>query len=534
VKPPPAPVSAVTSAAPPSGTGSNVSDHDAPPFAETAANGTCRPPAVVAVPAAVTVFPLAATYRSSARAAPDGSGSTTADHVRPLADSHAAGRVPAEPAATNPFAVAVTAFIWRSPSPSSAPARASVATRHPVRPREYQAAAMLPPLEACRPTITYPAGPAAAAEVTNPLPVNAPSPFADVHVFPPAEPTTTGRPLTPAAPPPVVPSPAATVPFAVVPPPTASHPEGPCVTLANWFCPAPPSTAGVAPAARAHVEPPSMDLHSAGDPPALPAATSVAPDDATALTATLAPEKSAAAFRAGGNPADSVDGAEPPVPLFAPATTTTAIPTATAVTVGMTRPVTKFLVRIAASRGVATRRAADGCGSAARAEAVFRRRMASTPRWPSSASALRRRAGGAWRMPGPWVRRARDGSALGGSARGGSAPARGSGSELACRMGPDMSRAAWTCHAVGAWRDGACGAWRGLGCWGRCGCWGGRGWGGGGCGGCCVPGIAAPWTAVPGTVVPRNDVPGIVPRGPANSAGGGTGAIGPLDETVGV
>src|SRR5215813_13975441 len=38
VKPPPAPVSAVTSATPPSGTGSNLSDHDAPPFAETATN----------------------------------------------------------------------------------------------------------------------------------------------------------------------------------------------------------------------------------------------------------------------------------------------------------------------------------------------------------------------------------------------------------------------------------------------------------------------------------------------------------------
>jgi hypothetical protein len=32
----------------------------------------------------------------------------------------------------------------------------------------------------------------------------------------------------------------------------------------------------------------------------------------------------------------------------------------------------------------------------------------------------------------------------------------------------------------------------------------------------------------------RIQVPGIVPRGPANSAGGGTGAIGPLDDTVGV
>src|SRR5215472_4737809 len=240
VNPPPTAASAVTTrppvfaalaalAAAALGAGRVVSVQVKPPSADTAANGSCCPAAVTSVPAAATRFALAATYASAALAAEPGSGSVTSDQVRPVADSQAAGRVPAEPTAVNPAGVAVTAFICLSPAPSSAPGRASAARCQPARPAACQAAAT---------------------------------------VRPPAEPTTTGCPGG-----------------ADVPPPTASQPAAPWATAVSCSAPGLVSTAGVDPAARAHVEPPSAETHSAGSPSAPPAATWVAPDAAIALTA---------------------------------------------------------------------------------------------------------------------------------------------------------------------------------------------------------------------------------------------------------
>jgi len=74
-KPPPGPVvvSAVTNAWP-AGTGSADSAQVRPPSAELAANGSCWPAVVSAVPTAITVGPLLATRVSTARVAPYGSG----------------------------------------------------------------------------------------------------------------------------------------------------------------------------------------------------------------------------------------------------------------------------------------------------------------------------------------------------------------------------------------------------------------------------------------------------------------------------
>src|SRR5215472_1961275 len=251
------------------GAGRVVSVQVKPPSADTAANGSCCPAAVTSVPAAATRFALAATYASAALAAEPGSGSVTSDQVRPVADSQAAGRVPAEPTAVNPAAVAVTAFICLSPAPSSAPGRASAARCQPVRPVACHAAATVRPPTCWRPTMTYPFGPAATAAVTRgPAPVKAAEPSSATHVRPSAEPTTTGCRGG-----------------AGVPPPTASQPAAPWATAVNCSAPGLVSTAGVDPAARAHVEPPSAETHSAGSPSAPPAATWVAPDAAIALTA---------------------------------------------------------------------------------------------------------------------------------------------------------------------------------------------------------------------------------------------------------
>src|SRR6516164_1710488 len=177
VNPPPAAASAVT-ARPPVfaalavlaavawGGGRVVSVQVEPPSADTAANGSRWPAAVSSVPAAATRFALAATYARAALTAEPGSGSVTSDQVRPVADSQAAGCVPAEPTAVYPAGVAVTASICLSPAPSSAPGRASAARCQPLRPAACQAAATVRPPACWRPTMTYPFGPAAAAAVT--------------------------------------------------------------------------------------------------------------------------------------------------------------------------------------------------------------------------------------------------------------------------------------------------------------------------------------------------------------------------------
>src|SRR5215469_10553889 len=58
------------------------------------------------------------------------------------------------------------------------------------------------------------------------------------------------------------------------------------------------------------------------------------------------PVKSAEAARAGGKPTDSCDGGRPPLPLFTPAATTTATPTAMATVIGMNSPVIRLRPRI--------------------------------------------------------------------------------------------------------------------------------------------------------------------------------------------
>src|SRR5215472_11465310 len=265
VNPPPAAVSAVTDRPPvPAafaavawGAGRVVSVQVRPPSADTAANGSRCPAAVTSVPAAATLFALAATYANAAPTAEPGSGSVASDQVRPVADSQAAGCVPAEPTAVKPAGVGVTAFIWLSPAPSSAPGRALAARCQPVRPAACHAAATVRPLARWRPTMTYPLGPAATADVTmRPGPVKAAEPSSAVHVRPSAEPTTTGC-----------------CGAAAVGPPTASQPAGPLATAVSCSAPGRVSTAGVDPAARAHVEPPSAETHSAGNPSAPPAAT---------------------------------------------------------------------------------------------------------------------------------------------------------------------------------------------------------------------------------------------------------------------
>ena len=73
------------------------------------------------------------------------------------------------------------------------------------------------------------------------------------------------------------------------------------------------------------------------------------------------PVKSAVAARAGGYPASSDEGAGP-LPLFAPATTTTAMPTAIAATIGTARPDTQLRDRMAAAKSL-PRRAAKPCSA---------------------------------------------------------------------------------------------------------------------------------------------------------------------------
>src|SRR5258707_6258345 len=116
------------------GMGRALSVHDDPPSAEVAANGNRAPAEVIAVPVAASTVPFAATYRRAARTATAGRASVTCRQALPFGDTQAAGRFPAEPAATKPPLVAVTAASWVSP-----PVAETTAGCHPDSPAEDQA-----------------------------------------------------------------------------------------------------------------------------------------------------------------------------------------------------------------------------------------------------------------------------------------------------------------------------------------------------------------------------------------------------------
>ena len=82
-------------------------------------------------------------------------------------------------------------------------------------------------------------------------------------------------------------------------------------------------------------------------------------------------------------PADNDEGTRP-LPLFASAMITTAMPTDIAAMIGITRPVTQLRPRTAARRGAAIRRKTDASGSSALW--FLRRRTVSWPRSPSKES----------------------------------------------------------------------------------------------------------------------------------------------------
>ena len=132
-------VSAVTNARP-DGTGRANSVQVVPPSAELAANGSCWPAVVSAVPTATTVRPLPATCWSTARVAPTGSGTFCwIQALPPSVEVQAAGASPSAPTATNPRGPAVTPSICPL-APEGVPARC-----HPVRPADHQAAATVRP-----------------------------------------------------------------------------------------------------------------------------------------------------------------------------------------------------------------------------------------------------------------------------------------------------------------------------------------------------------------------------------------------------
>src|SRR5262249_56600423 len=106
---------------------------------------------VTALPTAATVPPAAATYRRDAARADAGSGSVTWRQALPLAEIHAAGLAPAEPAATKPLPVDVT-----EASLLSLPVRDSTAGCHPASPAENQAFPARWPPPCRQPTMTSP------------------------------------------------------------------------------------------------------------------------------------------------------------------------------------------------------------------------------------------------------------------------------------------------------------------------------------------------------------------------------------------
>jgi hypothetical protein len=136
----PVAASAVTNARP-EGTGSADSVQLAPASGELAANGTCCPVVVSAVPTAATARPSLATCCSTALVAPTGRGRPTCFQFRPSGEVQAAAWSPAEPTATKPCGPAVTAIIWVAYGlPPGVPARCQ-----PIRPPDHQAAAIMRP-----------------------------------------------------------------------------------------------------------------------------------------------------------------------------------------------------------------------------------------------------------------------------------------------------------------------------------------------------------------------------------------------------
>ena len=123
----------------------------APPSDDLAANGTCWPEAVSAVPTATTSWPRLATWFSTVLVVPAGSGRFTSVQACPSAEVQAEAPAPAEPTATNPCGPAVTASICRLVlGPSSAPGppvadTASAPRCQPARSADHQAAAIVRP-----------------------------------------------------------------------------------------------------------------------------------------------------------------------------------------------------------------------------------------------------------------------------------------------------------------------------------------------------------------------------------------------------
>src|SRR5271165_564045 len=188
----------------------------APPSTESSANGTVLellPVPDVAWPRATTRLPLIATCWSTAVAPPtspapfSGTGSTIVFQEVPLAVVQTAGLLSCEPTETNPCAPAATASTWLEPVVSFT----SCARVQLVRFGDHQTSATQPPPGATSlPTMTYPAGPEAAATADTPVRSWVMFPPATPQTVPSAEVRTTGPGV-----------------------PTASQPAGPCVTLVS-------------------------------------------------------------------------------------------------------------------------------------------------------------------------------------------------------------------------------------------------------------------------------------------------------------
>src|SRR6266849_4110884 len=228
----------------------------APPSTENSANGTVLaavpapgpaagptavpapvPAAVVAWPRATTWLPLIATCWSTAVAAPFGTGRTIVFQERPSAVVHTAGLLSCEPTETKPCAPAATASTWLEPVVSFT----SCARVQLVRFGDHQTSATQPPPGATSlPTMTYPAGPEAAATADTPARSCVMCPPATPQIVPSAEVSTTGPGV-----------------------PTASQPAGPWVTLVSARS---LGSAATSPSEETSVQaPPDVFCHTAGD-----------------------------------------------------------------------------------------------------------------------------------------------------------------------------------------------------------------------------------------------------------------------------
>src|SRR5690349_1839263 len=189
-----------------------------PPSADSSANGIAPgtvpvaapiagPWPFVAWPRATTLAPLTATCWSTPAVAPDGSGSSIVSQAVPSMVFQTAGRPLCEPTETNPSLVAATDSTWFEPSASFV----SWARVQLVRFVENQPSATEgPPGAGSLPTMAYPAGPEAAATADTPARSWVMLPPATPQFAPSGEVRMTG----PGA-------------------PTASQPDGPCVTLVS-------------------------------------------------------------------------------------------------------------------------------------------------------------------------------------------------------------------------------------------------------------------------------------------------------------